>query len=197
MLALLLVDRQIFHEAVPIFYSRRCFCIGFKAYDAYDFQFIRDIGQRRLDLIRTIRYSVKIFNAYRWVSFGQWYQSFRCPEQTEWHEIFGYLRLACGLQTLEIDLVMTPTEQLSPSPKEWEELESCLIGIKGRMDLVVFYHCFVHVRDYPAECQGMTTRIALRTNRWTCEKGQTEWGPMKSMYRTLDPTKSPDKAPGF
>lgn len=180
-LALLLVDRQIFHEAVQIFYSRRAFCIASTSYSD-PCLFLRNIGQGRLDLIRTIRYSLHMSTDYCRDSSGQYFQSFWYPEQTQWRETFRYLRSACGLRMLEIDLRMIPVGKAKPSPREWAELETCLVGIKGRVDLLVSNRCHVSVKQYPVECQRITTEKTSRTNYWTCKKGQTEWTPMESAF---------------
>lgn len=183
MLALLSVDRQILNEGVQSFYSRRAFCIGLREENGYANQFLEGIGRQRLDLIRTIIYSVTLFSEKDWDKSAQWHQLFRSPTKTLWRETFGRLRSACGLRTLVIDLGMTPVSRRGPTPSEWAELESCLVGIKGRVDLFVCNRHYVFVQDNVVECEGMTTETTLQTNYWTCKKGETEWSPMESLKR--------------
>lgn len=170
-LALLSVDREIFHESIQSFYSRRKFSIGLRVGDEVANQALDGIGKHRLDLIRTIRYSVTMFSHASLAS------------EKLWRETFRHLRSASGLQTLKIDLGTTFTTNGGLTPSEWVELDLCLVDIKGRVNLLVHNTCCVFVRQHPVECEGITTKLARKSNSWTCKKGETEWSTMKSVYR--------------
>lgn len=182
MLALLLVDHDIFRESALNFYSRRTFNIGSGVYPSSSAQFLRGIGRQRLDLLRTVKYSVALSSDGHWDKSGQWQQIFWSLARSQWRKTFQYLKLAYSLQTLEIDLGCTALARRGITPDEWIELEACLADLKGRVDLLVCNGCKVSVKDNPVECEGMTTEMASRTNRWTCKKGETEWSPMESVY---------------
>ena len=167
-LALFLVDCQISQESIKSFYSRRNFCLYLSTGDKYSNQVLSGIGKQCLDLIRTIRYSVALFSDV----FGS--------GKDIWRETFQHLRSACGLRTLEIDLGMTDMTRHRLTPREWAELELCLVGIKGRVDLLVYNTCRVLGWHNPVDRENM---IILQSNCWTCKKGETEWSTKKRVYR--------------
>lgn len=182
MLALLLTDHEILREGLLSFYGHRTFSIGSSVYPHSSVQFLKGIGRQRLDLIRIVEYSVRLANHRYWDSSGQLHQTFWHLPRSQWRATFQYLNLACRLQTLKIDLGFTALTRRGLTPNEWAELETCLVGIKGKVDLSVCNGCEVSVRENPVECEGMTTEMASHKNYWTCKKGEIEWSPMGSVY---------------
>lgn len=182
MLALLLVDHEIFREGARNFYGNRIFSIGSNIYPHSAIHFLKGIGKQRLDLIRTVKYSLTLWSDGHWDTSGQWHQNFWDHSRSQWRAIFRYLKLACSLQTLEIDLGHTALTRRGLTPSEWVELETCLVGIKGRVDLFVCNCCKVSVKDNLMECEGMKTEMASHKNHWTFKTGETEWSPMESVY---------------
>ena len=182
MLALLSVDRETSREAAEQFYGHRLFSIGSSVYPHSSIQFLRGIGKRRLDLIGSVRYSVMLCGDSHWNDSGQWHHTFRSLPRSQWRATFRYLSQARGLRTLEIDLRVTALNKSGLTPHEWSEMETCLVGIKGRVDLYLCNGCQVMVKDHPVECEGMTSIMASHKNLWTCKQGETEWSPMESVY---------------
>ena len=182
MLALLLVDRETFREAAEQFYGHRLFSIGSSVYPHSSIQFLRGIGKRRLELLGSVKYSVMLCGDSYWDTSGKWHQTFWQWARAQWRAAFRYLSQARGLRTLEIDLGTTALAGSGLTPNEWSEMETCLVGIKGRVNLYLCNWCQVFVKDHPAECEGMTSITASNKNIWTCKRGETEWGPMESVY---------------
>lgn len=183
MLALLLVDRETLREAAEQFYGHRLFSIGSSVYPHSPIQFLRGIGKRRLDLITSLRYSVTLCGDGHRDASGKWHQTFWQLSRSQWRVTFRYLSQARGLRTLEIDLGTTASTRSGLTPDEWSEMETCLVDIKGRVDLCLCNGCQVFVKDHPVECEGMTSIMASHKNLWTCKQGETEWSPMESVYR--------------
>ncbi|KAL9074359.1 MAG: hypothetical protein Q9161_002345 [Pseudevernia consocians] len=182
MLALLLTDHEILREGLLSFYGHRILSIGSSVYPHASVQFLKGIGRQRLNLLRIVEYSVMLSSHKYWDSSGQWHQTFWDLSRSEWRATFQYLKSACRLQRLKIDLGRSALTRRGLTPNEWAELETCLVGIKGKVDLSVCNGCKVFVRENPVECEGMTTEMASYNNHWTCKKGETEWSPMESVY---------------
>ena len=192
MLALLLVDREIFREAAEQFYGHRLFSIGSSVYPRSSVQFLKGIGKQRLDLIGSVRYSVMLYGDSHWDASGKWHQTFWQLPRSQWRATFRYLSQARSLRTLEIDLRVTASTRSGLTPHEWSEMETCLVGIKGKVDLYLSNECQVFVKDHPVECEGMTSIVASHENRWTCKQGETEWSPMESVYTSEWYGKTPE-----
>lgn len=182
MLALLLVDHETHREGVLNFYSHRTFSIGSSVHPHSSVHFLKGIGRQRLNLIRFVKYSVALSSESGWDRSGQWHHTFWSLARSRWRATFQHLKSASRLRTLEIDLGYTALSRRGLTPEEWAELETCLLGIKGRVDLFICNGCKVSVRENPVGCDGMTTNMASKTNFWTCKKGDTEWSPMNSVY---------------
>ena len=182
MLALLLVDRETFYEAAEQFYGDRLFGIGSSVYPHSANQFLRGIGKQRLDLISSVRYSVKLCGDSHWDASGKWHQTFWQLPRSQWRATFRYLNQARGLRTLEINLGTTALTKYGLTANEWSEMETCLVGIKGRVELCLCNGCQVFVKDNPVECEDMTSIMASYKNIWKCKQGETEWGPMETVY---------------
>ena len=182
MLALLLVDRQTFREAAEQFYGHRLFSIGSSVYPHSSTQFLRGIGEQRLDLIGSVKYSVMLCSDGHCDASGKWHQTFWHLPRSQWRATFRYLSQARGLRTLEIDLGATALTRSGLTPNEWSEMETCLVGVKGKVDIYLCNGCQVFVKDRPVECEGMTSIMASHENFWTCKQGETEWSPMESVY---------------
>ena len=192
MLALLLVDREIFSEAAEQFYGHRLFSIGSSVYPCSSIQFLGGIGKRRLDLIGSVKYSVMLCGDGHWDASGKWHQTFWHLPRSQWRATFRYLNQACALRTLEIDLGATAWTRNGLTPNEWSEMETCLVGIKGRVDLYLCNGCQVFVKDNTVECEGMTSIMASYKNLWTCKQGEREWSPMESVYTPIWYGKKPE-----
>ena len=182
MLALLLVDRETFYEAAEQFYGYRLFSIGSTVYPHSSIQFLRGIGKRRLDLISSVTCSVKLYGDSHRDASGNWHQRFWQLGRSYWRATFRYLSQARGLRTLEINLGTTALTKSGLTPEEWLEMETCLVGIKGRVELYLCNGCHVFVKDNPVECEDMTSIMASYKNIWKCKQGETEWGPMETVY---------------
>ena len=182
MLALLLVDRDTFREAAEQFYGHRLFSIGSSVYPHSSIQFLRGIGKRRLDLLSSVKFSVMLSGDSYWDDSGQWHQTFWQQPRSQWRTTFWYLRHARGLRTLEVDLRVTALTESGLTPQEWSEIETCLVGIKVKVNIYLCNGRQVFVKDHPVECEGMTSIMASHKNHWTCKQGETEWSPMESVY---------------
>ena len=181
-LALFRVDHEIRRESIMSFYGHRKFSIGSDVYPHCSVEFLKGIGRERLELIRIIKFSLDLYSKSWWDASGRWHQTFWSRSSSHWRATFEHLSLACCLRTLEIDLGHTALTRRGLTPEEWAELEICLVGIKGRMDLIVCNGCEVSVKENPVQCESMTTETASHTNTWTCKKGELEWSPMESVY---------------
>ena len=182
MLAMLLVDRDILREGLLSFYGHRLFSIGSSVYPHSSLQFLKGIGRQRLGLLQNVEFSVMFASHRYWDSSGQWHQTFWHLPRSQWRATFQHLKLTYRLQTLKMDLGCTALTRRGLTPDEWTELETCLVGIKGKVNLFVRNGCKVSVGENPVECEGMTTEMASHSNFWTCKKEETEWSPMESVY---------------
>lgn len=144
--ALLFVEQEIFRESVDSFYGCRAFSIGSSVYPQSCLKFLKGIGRQRLDIIGTFKYSFKLTSDGDWDSSGQWYQTFWYVLRPQWRTAFRCSKYARRLRTLKLNLGRTASTRRGLTPNEWAELETCLDGIKGRVDLLVSNGCKVSVK---------------------------------------------------